>query len=254
MKINNIVLFLLRKYRKLSSYMKKKIVLLVFLSISIVVLGQFNSKLCPKNSGDIVRHQYYMLSYNEEMEQANWVFYALYPELIKGDTKRSNKFKEDKSVSSQSASLSDYKDSGYDRGHLCPAAAMCMNKRSMDESFLMSNMSPQLPSFNRGIWKKLESYVRKSIIQDTIYVVTGPIFEDNITRIGNNQVCVPGYYYKVIYRPSKSKMEAYILPNKKSSLNLSHFKVSVDDVEIRTGIDFFYKLEDTLEIQLENQK
>lgn len=232
----------------------RKIVLLVFLSVSIVILGQFHSSLCPRYRGDIVRHQYYMLSYNEEMEQANWVFYALYPQLIDGEVKRSNKFKEDKSVGTQSALLSDYKGSGYDRGHLCPAAAMCINKQAMDESFYMSNMSPQLPGFNRGVWKKLESYVRKSIVNDTIYVVTGPIFEDNIERIGQNKVCVPGYYYKVIYRPRDVKMEAYILPNKKSNLSLSHFKVSVDTVEKRTGIDFFYQLDDTLENKLESQK
>nr|WP_320119464.1 DNA/RNA non-specific endonuclease [uncultured Marinifilum sp.] len=99
--------------------------------------------------------------------------------MIQGSAVRKNKFKEDPAVKTGSAKLIDYKGSGYDRGHLCPAAAMKNSNLAMSESFYMSNMSPQAPAFNRGKWKSLESKVRKLTIEnDSLYV-----FLDLFSRI-----------------------------------------------------------------------
>jgi len=95
--------------------------------------------------------------------------------------------------------LADYKNSGYDRGHLCPVAAMKLNHTSMSETFFMSNISPQEPNFNRGIWKNIEALVREWGWNTKSHVVSGPIFKDNKGSIGANKVTVPGHYYKVIY-------------------------------------------------------
>jgi len=124
----------------------------------------------------------------------------------------------------------------------------------MSESFYMSNMSPQEPSFNRGIWKKLESTVRNwAVKEDTIYVVTGGVLSSSKGSIGPNRVTVPEYYYKVIYDPTgEKKMIALVLPNKKCTKHLQVYVVSVDHIENITGIDFSPALPDKLENNLES--
>ncbi|MCZ6703711.1 MAG: DNA/RNA non-specific endonuclease, partial [Ignavibacteria bacterium] len=136
----------------------------------------------------MVVHREYSLSYNETHEQAEWVAYVLTADEVRMKCERTNDFREDGSVSTGSAGLADYRGSGYDRGHLSPAAD---NKAdcpvAMSESFYMSNMSPQKPGFNRGIWRKLESKVRDWAAKyGEIYVATGPVFWDIIEKIGAN--------------------------------------------------------------------
>lgn len=206
----------------------------------------------PKSSGEIVKHTYYTLAYSEENEQAYWVYYVLTPELINGNQTRTDDFRADPLVSTGSASLADYSGSGYDRGHLCPAADMSLNKTSMSESFFLSNMSPQVPGFNRGKWSSLEDQVRKwALASDGLDIATGPIFKDNIGSIGTNSVTIPGFYYKVLYSEKKKIMIGLILPNASSSKSLDQFVVTVDQIESQTGIDFFSGLEDTAENLLE---
>ncbi len=205
----------------------------------------------PISAGEVVNHSYYTLSYSEENEQAYWVYYELTPELINGTISRTDDFREDPLVSTGSATLDDYKGSGYDRGHLCPAADMTLNKTSMSESFFLSNMSPQVAGFNRGIWSRLESQVRDWALEySKLYVATGPIFKNNIDTIGIDEVTVPGYYYKVLYDGGE-QMIGLIFPNESSSKNLIQFVVEVDQIEQETGIDFFPGLNDDMENQLE---
>ncbi|NJB83905.1 DNA/RNA non-specific endonuclease [Wenyingzhuangia aestuarii] len=207
----------------------------------------------PSTTSTIANKTYYSLEYNETHEQANWVYYLLTAEFVNGTAKRKDNFKSDTSIPTESASLNDYKKSGYDRGHLCPAADMKLNNQAMSETFLMSNMSPQLPSFNRGEWKRLESQVRKwAVEEDSIIVITGPIFKNNIGQIGKNKVTVPGAYYKVLYDLTQpQKMTAFILPHTKEVKAYHNYQTSVNKVEQETGIDFFAILPDELEEQLE---
>lgn len=234
---------------------KYLLILLFIVSASCNQANDFKSNesvsLEPISRGEIIKHTYYTLSYSEENEQAYWVYYELTPELINGNQSRTDDFRVDPTVSTGSASLDDYKGSGYDRGHLCPAADMTLNKTSMSESFYLSNMSPQVPGFNRGIWSILESQVREwALNYQKLYVVTGPIFEDNKGTIGADNVTVPGYYYKVLF-DGKDKMIGLILTNESSSMRLDQFVVTVDQIEQRTGIDFFPALDDKLENQME---
>jgi endonuclease G len=222
----------------------------------ICISGVVNSAdFIPKPAKDIVRHTYYTLSYNEKFEQANWVYYSLTDSMvINGGQERSNKFKVDKMVSTGSAKSADYTKSGFDRGHLCPAADMDFNPVAMEESFLMSNISPQVPEFNRGIWKDLETDVRKWAEKEhKIHVVVGPVFADSKGTIGEDKVLVPGSFYKIIYeKTDQPKIIAFLLPNSKSDRPLTDFAVTVDDVEKATGFDFFSQLPDELESRLEN--
>jgi endonuclease G, mitochondrial len=221
------------------------------------VLAQENQlfEFMPSSLGEIVNHSYYILDYSEENEQSYWVFYRLTPEFILNDLERSEDFREDSLVLTGSATLADYKGSGYDRGHLCPAADMKLNETSISESFFLSNMSPQNASFNRGIWSKLESLVRDyCLVEDTLYIATGPVFKNDLGAIGTDSVTVPGYFYKAIYDPTgDKKMIAFLLPNEKRSDELSSFVVSVDSLELLTNIDFFAELPDEIGANLEKQ-
>ena len=213
--------------------------------------------LSPKSILDeqIIDHFGYSLSYNEDHEQANWVIYELTDNEVSGGVKRKNQFRSDPKVKTASASLSDYRGSGYDRGHLAPAADMKWSVTAMSESFYMSNMSPQRPSFNRGIWKRLEEQVRLWALNNkSIYVVTGGVLEDELETIGVNEVSVPEYFYKVIldYIEPELKGVGFIIPNKRSNERLINFAVSVDSVEISSGIDFFYLLPDSIEKRIES--
>jgi endonuclease G len=183
------------------------------------------------------------LGYNEQYEQAAWVAYVLTRnEVESGTIERSDNFRSDPHLSSGSASLADYRGSGFDRGHLAPAGDMQWNEEAMSESFFMSNMSPQLPAFNRGIWKKLESEVRSwALEKDSVYVITGPVLSPIDSFIGENQVGIPLHYFKVLVdlSPPDHSLIAFLLPNAPSSDSLLRFAISVDSLEIVTGYDFF---------------
>lgn len=211
----------------------------------------------PKtNSKDkIITHTGYSLLYNEIHEQADWVAYQLTKEETTKLYERTNKFILDPKVNTITASDSDYKGSGYDRGHLAPASDMGWSSITMKESFYYSNMSPQNPSFNRGIWKKLEELVRTWAVENNnIYIVTGPVLKDELTSIGNDKVSVPKYYYKVILDFSQPSIKGigFILPNLGSKESLKNYAVSIDNVEKYTGIDFFPLLQDKQENLIES--
>lgn len=228
-----------------------------FVILFIQAFTQNFNYLPISTTGQIIKHQFYTLSYSEDHEQAEWVAYELTKKEVFGTFQRTNDFRPDPLVKTQSAQLSDYKGSGYDRGHLAPAGDMKMNHTSMSESFFMSNMSPQTPSFNRGIWLQLEKQVRAWAVWDeSIYVVTGGVFKDFLGQIGTNHVMIPGSFYKVIidYREPWIKAIAFVLPNEKGTKQLIEYVVTIDYVESITGIDFFPALPDSLENILESTK
>ena len=228
---------------------------LLVLLFSVSGIRASDDLVPTSNKGKVVKHTYYVLSYSEVDEQPEWVFYKLTASYVNGTASRTNDFRPDPKVPTGSAQLYDYKGSGFDRGHLCPAADMKFSRQAMSETFYMSNMSPQKPGFNRGIWKNLESTVRYWAVKEgEIFVVTGGVLSQAEGHIGANKVTVPAYYYKVIYDPTgEKKMIALILPNQKSSAPLQSFVVSVDSVEHLTGIDFFPELDDELESKLESR-
>jgi len=227
---------------------------LIFLFIFCPIIGYTQSinDFFPTSNGQLVNHTYYSLSYSEKHEQAEWVFYEIKKERMLSVAKRKDNFRIDKKISTNSATLLDYKGSGFDRGHLAPAQDLSFNATAMSESFFMSNMSPQHPSFNRGIWKKLESLVRDWGTIHNIYVVTGPVFNDCSITIGTNDVCVPKYYYKVIYEPQEKRMISFLLPNIKGTKDLYEYVCTTDSLEKITNIDFFQILEDDLENKIES--
>ena len=138
-------------------------------------------------------------------------------------------------------------------GHLSPAADNTHTELAMRESFYLSNVSPQWPQFNRGVWKRLEGYFRELALEKgPVYVVTGPVLRDGLESIGDNDVSIPEYYFKAGYFPSDTTMVAYLLANEASKAELSTFSVSVDSIETLTEVDFFWQLDDKLEEVLES--
>ena len=231
--------------------------------------------LCPGNHGEAdhqIRHfAHYTICYRESYEQAEWSAYCLTEEELVKNAGRTDDFRSDPEIATGSATPADYKKTGYDRGHLSPAADFAFDEKAMSETFYMSNMSPQKGSLNRGIWKDLESEVRlwaKNF--GRVYVVSGPILEKSASgyqSIGENGVSVPEFYYKVILAPlyaneaDKASPEnadsviamAYIFPNEKCEGSLDDYAVSVDEVEARTKLDFFSLLEDKVENEAESK-
>ena len=203
---------------------------------------------------DTVCHRYYSFSYSEDNEQPFWVNYTLTKVMMQNPmVKRKDEFRDDPNVQSGSAQLKDYVGSGYDRGHLCPAKAMECSKQAMSESFFMSNMSPQHPSLNRGIWKKLESKERNWAVDfDSVKVYCGGIFDSVIEYIGPNKVAVPKYYYKIVYSESNSDHSvSFVFPNEKCSLPLTSYLTSIDSIEKLTHLNFFSEYDEAYQKSFE---
>ena len=236
--------------------MKKLLPLLLLFNLAFTLFAQSLEVPTISNPEAVIAKDFYILQYDEKYEQADWVAYELTRDEVMGPIERNDSFKSDPSILTGSATLEDYKGSGYDRGHLVPAADMKMSAQSMSDSFFLSNMSPQAPGFNRGIWSKLESCVRTwAYDNQSIYIVTGPVLtKDVYPIIGTDEVAVPEYYYKVIldYTEPEIKAIGFILPNEKASEPLQSFAVSVDEVEAFTGIDFYPRLADDQEMEIES--
>ncbi|MCA0239004.1 MAG: DNA/RNA non-specific endonuclease [Bacteroidetes bacterium] len=210
--------------------------------------------LPASTTGEVVRHTWFTLSYNEDHEQAEWVAYELTRDRLNENwAERPNTFRPDPEVRTESATPRDYTGSGYDKGHLCPAADMAFNETAIDESFFMSNISPQVPAFNVGIWRELEELTRDWARKfNHLYVVTGPIFSvKELGQIGFSKVTVPGAYYKVLYAPDQQKAIAFMLPNSLSERPVMDYACSIDQVEKRAGLDFFPSLLKGLDEELE---
>lgn len=206
----------------------------------------------------IIEHTHYTLCYNEEAEQPAWTVYVLSGERLKqGNLRRTQDFRPDPKVAMASADLSDYRKSGYDRGHLVPAGDFKWDSVAMSETFYLSNMSPQLHEFNAGIWERVESTVRSWARQHKRLVVyTGPVLDKPKGHIGRNRVAVPRAFYKVVYWVEDEKAPravAFLLPHAPSNREPLDFLVPVDSVEKVTGIDFFPALPDPIEEAIERQ-
>jgi len=214
-----------------------------------------NSYFLPTSTtGQIVHHQNYSLSYSERYEQAEWVAYELKAAHLSSTNHKRPYFEIDKTVKTGAAHWRNYKKSGYDRGHLCPAGDRRFSKEAHDETFLTSNISPQEHKFNAGVWNRLEQKVRYwARKNDGVFVVTGGVLINGLSTIGDEDVSVPNQFYKVILDNTNGKIKvlAFLMNHQNSDLPLYKFVVSVDEVEVLTGIDFFQQLEDSLENKLE---
>lgn len=220
-------------------------------------------------------HEYagFQLCYEETYEQPMFVSYHLTKANINAaDLKRpgTSAFKADPAITTGSAERSDYTASDssgahYSRGHLAPNDDMNYSAQTQTECFLLSNMSPQEQNyFNGGIWLKAEDAVRDlGKYHDDTYVVTGPILDrTDFKTIGANKVAVPNDFYKIaVFCDDGKIVDAFAVimsqTNKVQAkaagleFNDARFITSIDEIEKRTGLDFFPTLKDDVENALE---
>ena len=205
-------------------------------------------------NGQIVTHEHYMLSYSESYEQAEWLAYSLKKNHLTYDDRKRPYFIEDPKVKTKSADWRNYKGSGYDRGHLCPAGDRRFSEYAYNETFYTSNISPQDRDFNAGVWNRLEMQVRRWAKQhNEIYVVTAGVLEPGLEEIGDEDVDVPNHYYKIIARGTEDnlKVMGFLMRGRESNKPLKSFLVPIDLIEKKTGIDFFPNLSNDLENKIE---
>jgi endonuclease G, mitochondrial len=195
-------------------------------------------------AGELLCRKGYLLSHDPVRKTPLWVVEHLTREKVRSDVERSDDFRADAELDpGKRAELSDYRGSGYDRGHMAPAADMAWDEQAMSESFYLSNMVPQVGiGMNRGIWMELEKKVRIwARERGELYVYSGPIYHVSDTKtIGNNKVAVPSFLYKIVLDPRQKEAIALIMPNRKlRTEDLPNYLVSVREVETETGLNFF---------------
>ena len=202
----------------------------------------------------ILKKEGYILCYDGRNRIPLWVFETLSKESLKAEVNRKKGvFQSDTEIyASHRAGLEDYKESGFDRGHLAAAANHMRSEKELKGSFLLSNMAPMDPDFNRGIWSRLESRSRMwTNDYEGVYVISGPLFlpekqgsknEVHYRLIGKNQVAVPTHFFKIIIgkKGAQYVKEAYVLPNTAISkdVSLREFLSSIEEIEKSSGIEF----------------
>ena len=200
----------------------------------------------------------YVTSYNKTTRTPNWVAWMLTKEHTYGKMQRDEqRFEEDPDVPTPRATFQDYYNSRYDRGHMCPAGDNKWDQEAMTESFLMTNICPQNHGLNKEDWNELEIQCRTWARRfGELTIVCGPLFEDEHPRqIGRNKVTVPSAFFKVVCR-QKPEPHAigFIFRNDGSPQPWRGQAVSVDEVERRAGIDFFFDLPDDVEDAVESEE
>lgn len=207
------------------------------------------------------RHANYTVCYSTQKKHPVWVAYQLTADETNKLVKRHGRFKPDAKISNMTVATSDYKHSGFDRGHLAPAADMSFSNKAMEESFFLSNVCPQYPEFNRGIWKSLEEQVRDiARTHGAVYVVTGPIVDDTPSMM-NGKIPIPKAFFKVLMTADCKQAVAFLMPHTREKIerrNTAHLlashMISVDSIERITGLDFFPRLPDAQEVIIEAQQ
>lgn len=209
----------------------------------------------PKQSNVILCRVGYAIGYNNNLKSAEWVSYVLDRELTEG-VERLDNFRVDPDIETQfQTTPEDYEEPVYHQGHLANSESIDQTAKANDETFYMSNMTPQLPGHNTGIWKGLENRERKwANKRGQVIVMSGPVYHEEYETIGNN-VPVPSAYWKVIYDPVAKEAIAYLIPHKKlKTAQLDNYLVSIDHIEAMYNLDLLSKLNDDLEASIEKSR
>ncbi|MCB9034416.1 MAG: DNA/RNA non-specific endonuclease [Chitinophagales bacterium] len=221
------------------------------------LLDSLTTHTLPSDA-ELVKHTAFISAYSSKYKQPYWVSHIITKDILFGTNYKDNGFIPEKLTKTSTADSSDFIYSGYDRGHMAPAADFRWNKEAVAESYFYSNIAPQNPEFNRGTWAKLEMFIRSLAIQSNeLFVVTGPVLNNKLGLLqqGSYMVATPKYFYKILYDlyPPNFKAIAFLMPNKNIPFEIDKYVVSIDSIEQLTGIDFLPSLDDALENQLEQE-
>lgn len=212
--------------------------------------------LLDTENNTIIEHMGFTLSYNERRRIPNWVAYELLDSELYGDFERTDSFRPDPSFKGRQAYDSDYRGSGWDRGHMAPSADMKWSSQVQEECFYLTNICPQNHNLNAGVWNDLEKRVRaEARYYKTLWVVCGPVVDRNrYGTIGDNQVTVPDGFFKALLarrRDGEYISIGFYFPNEAGRGPLSGYAMSVNDLEERIGMDLFYNLDPDVQEEVE---
>lgn len=211
----------------------------------------------PHNTkSKIIEYPGFTVSFNPDYRIANYVAWELTADETDGENQRTNKFKKDPDVK-HCPTPDDYRNSGYDRGHLAPAADFKWNAEAMQATHYMTNICPQDKELNRGAWNTVEKNCRNWARRDSaIIIIAGPVIDDNIhTYIGENHVAVPNQFFKVVLAPYSNppRAIAFLMDNSYIKGGAQTTVTTIDEIERITGFDFFSVLPDDIEDKIESE-
>lgn len=209
----------------------------------------------PWHRDRILNHKYFVIDYNDTLKIPNWVaYYITAGDLMNNVALRSEDFRADVELPCNlRAEPGDYERSGYDRGHNAPAGDFARCQDAMSTTFLLSNMSPQVPELNRESWMRLEKNIRTRIRScGRGWIITGNLFLDSTKTIGHG-VGVPSHCYKAVLLDSLGILKCLgsLMPNSRDVKALDQYWISVDSLETLSGYDFFFLLPDSIEQLIE---
>jgi endonuclease G, mitochondrial len=233
----------------------KSVLLIPVCVFSLTLNAQDKYELpAPMPREQQIKHTLFTLSFNEGYELSSFVAWQLTPEQAKTTGTFKEKFTEDPLVSTGTATPKDYKDAGFIMAQIAPPEDMFTSVQAVEETFLMSNVVPQKPAFNRYIWKVNENLVREWAKEGhTLYIVAGPVFTDApFGTFGGNKVSIILRYYKAVLDVHGERAIGFVFRNNASSGTPKSFAVSVDELEKITGMDFFTALPDDMEQKIES--
>ena len=224
-------------------------------------LSLLDVKLPDNLENQTVRYKAIMVYFNKNYRVPNCVAYELTNTMTsmadsrEAENRADYKFERDHNVKG-CPDWWEYKESGYTRGHMVPAMDMRWNKTAMEQCFLMTNICPQLDEMNDGEWRHVEEAVHRwSRTAGRLIIFTGPIFSDNMERIGkHDDIVVPESFFKVIYSPNQNRAIAFVMENKKMPNSWTNYATTIDKVEALTGYDFLASLEDGVENVIESKQ
>ena len=206
----------------------------------------------------MVDYEGFTVSFNPELHVPNYVIWELTGEESAADevSRSGARFTCDSNVEG-CANTYDYRNSGFDRGHMCPAADMKWSQKAMDDCHMLTNIVPQTHQLNGGPWQTVEKNCRKWAQRDSaLIIICGPVLTDRLDqRIGDTGVIVPERFFKVVLAPYANPPRgiAFIMNNYDTTGGAQAAATTIDNVEEITGIDFFSSLPDDIEAEVESQ-
>lgn len=210
------------------------------------------------NTSKIVEYETFALQYDDRNKQPKWVAYKITKEQIKSIVKNNKlNLALDPELKWETANINDYKNAEFLPIPLASIEDIGYSMQSSMQAQFMSNISPQYPQFNQGIWRSFESRVRNWTSKyDRLYIVTGPLFDDKVKVFGKNKIAIPVAFFKVVLGISKNGAIAigFIIPHSISIAepDFMEYAATIDDIESISGLDFFPQIPDILERKLEN--
>lgn len=206
----------------------------------------------------VIRHYSYTVSYNPALCIPNWVAWELNAgKLVERESRNSHFYPDPELPQDMAVTTDEYKNSGWDRGHMCPAGDNKYHWRAMDASFYMTNVCPQNGNLNRGDWKELEEACRLWAAKEPLYIVCGPVLykQPQYGYIGQTfRIRIPDAFFKVVLTGLHSghpRAIGFVYKNGAGNRPRDKYANTVDEVERLTSLDFFPALPDDIEKAIE---